>query len=55
MVADLRRDMEILQRARDVARTMVEQDPGLKDPDFGRLRKMMLKRYGTALQLGDVG
>ena len=55
MVADLRRDMEILQRARHVARTMVEQDPGLKNAELDRLRKMMLKRYGTALQLGDVG
>jgi ATP-dependent DNA helicase RecG len=55
MVADLRRDMEILQRARHVARTMVDEDPGLKAPSFHRLRKMMLNRYGTAMQLGDVG
>ncbi len=55
MVADLRRDTEILQHARQVARKMVDEDPGLKDPSLGRLRKMMLNRYGTALQLGDVG
>jgi hypothetical protein len=55
MVADLRRDLEILQRARNVARHMVDNDPDLKDPKLGRLRKMMLNRYGTALQLGDVG
>ena len=30
-------------------------DPGLALPDHARLRRMMLGRYGQALELGDVG
>ena len=55
MVADLRRDMDIVQRARSDARTLVERDPALADPQWHRLRQMVLKRYGHALQLADVG
>jgi hypothetical protein len=34
---------------------MIEADPELLHPSFGRLRKMVLSRYGEALDLGDVG
>jgi ATP-dependent DNA helicase RecG len=54
MVADLRRDMDIVQRARNDARRLIEQDPALADPQWDRIRRMVLKRYGHALQLADV-
>jgi ATP-dependent DNA helicase RecG len=55
LVADLRRDLDILQRARQDARVAIEQDPGLANPMWHRLRKMVLTRYGNALELADVG
>ena len=55
MVADLRRDSDILQRARADARTLVAADPSLDDPAWGRIRKMVFARYGASLELADVG
>jgi ATP-dependent DNA helicase RecG len=54
MVADLRRDLDILQRARADARRLIDADPGLSDPAWSRIRKMVLSRYGHSLQLADV-
>ncbi len=54
MVADLRRDAATLERARHSARKLLALDPGLRNPDFSRLRTMVLKRYGTVLELSDV-
>ncbi|HEX4132248.1 MAG TPA: ATP-dependent DNA helicase RecG [Pirellulales bacterium] len=54
-IADLRRDLDILNEARADARQMVMVDPGLGQPAHQRLRKMMLTRYGRVLELGDVG
>jgi ATP-dependent DNA helicase RecG len=54
MVADLRRDMDILSRARADARRLVDQDPGLSDQQWSRIRRMVLTRYGHALELADV-
>ena len=34
---------------------MIAADPQLQAPEFGRLRQMVLGRYGHALDLGDVG
>jgi len=53
--ADLLRDAELLTEAREDATRMVAADPGLHSPDNGRLRRMVLSRYGQALDLGDVG
>ncbi len=55
LAADLLRDMGVLVEARDDAARMVAADPGLRDPQHARLRRMMLARYGQALDLGDVG
>ena len=30
-------------------------DPGLEREEYAKLRRMMLVRYGKALDLGDVG
>jgi len=54
-IADLARDLDLLQEARGDAQTLVTTDPGLSHPDHARLRRMMLVRYGKALELGDVG
>ncbi|MGQ9575677.1 MAG: ATP-dependent DNA helicase RecG [Thermoguttaceae bacterium] len=54
-IADLVRDAEILQQARCDAQALVAADPGLARPEHARLRKLMLARYGQALDLADVG
>jgi len=54
-VADLLRDQEILEETRRAAKEILEKDPGLADPNFRLIRQQMLKRYGAALELGDVG
>ncbi len=55
LIADLLRDREILQETRVAAREILADDPGLSNPDFRRIRQQMLKKYGSALELGDVG
>jgi ATP-dependent DNA helicase RecG len=54
-LADLLRDAEIVQLARDQAAALVNADPGLRKPEHARLRRLMLVRYGKVLDLGDVG
>ena len=54
-VADLQRDRETLEEARDAARALFDADPGLKAPDNARLRRQMLRRYGDVLEISDVG
>jgi ATP-dependent DNA helicase RecG len=54
-VADLVRDADILEEARQDAKNLVAADPGLSQPEHALLRRMMLVRYGQALELGDVG
>jgi ATP-dependent DNA helicase RecG len=54
-IADLLRDAELLEEARRDARALVAADAELQDPQFARLRRMAMVRYGPALDLGDVG
>ncbi len=54
-IADLQRDAAVVEEARRDAQQTVQADPGLAAPVHARLRRMMLVRYGTALELGDVG
>ena len=54
-IADLRRDSQILEAARQDARNLLEQDSQLHNPSYARLRRMVLVRYGKALELSDVG
>ena len=54
-IADLILDAAVLEEARRDAQAMVAADPGLALEEHARLRKMMLARYGKALELGDVG
>jgi ATP-dependent DNA helicase RecG len=54
-IADLLRDTDLLIEARQDAQALVATDPGLADEKHAKLRAMMLRRYGKALELGDVG
>jgi ATP-dependent DNA helicase RecG len=54
-IADLARDTAIVDEARRDAQELVSVDPELTTPRFASLRRMVLFRYGEALELGDVG
>jgi len=54
-IADLLRDQALLDEARRDAHALVVADPGLSSDEHAKLRRMMLVRYGKALDLGDVG
>ncbi len=54
-IADLLHDQAILEEARRDAHALVTADPGLSSEEHAKLRRMMLVRYGKALELGDVG
>jgi ATP-dependent DNA helicase RecG len=54
-IADLRRDIAVVEEARRDAQSLIQTDPDLTNPTFARLRRMVLHRYGEALDLGDVG
>lgn len=54
-IADLLRDGAAVELARHDAQQMVAADPGMSRPENARLRRMVLARYGQALELGDVG
>jgi ATP-dependent DNA helicase RecG len=54
-MADLGRDSSVVREARDDAQKLVADDPALKRLEHERLRRMVLSRYGQALDLGDVG
>jgi hypothetical protein len=45
----------VLEEARRDAQAFVAADPGLAQPEHALLRRMVLNRYGQALDLGDVG
>jgi ATP-dependent DNA helicase RecG len=55
LVADLRRDTALLDETRRDAEEMLARSPGLAAPELAKLRTMVLKRYGAALELSDVG
>jgi ATP-dependent DNA helicase RecG len=54
-LADLQRDTSIVNEARQDARKLVADDPGLARSEHAALRRLILSRYGQALDLGDVG
>jgi ATP-dependent DNA helicase RecG len=54
-IADLSRDLKVVEEARRDAQSLVAADPDLAQTAFARLRKMVINRYGEALDLGDVG
>lgn len=54
-VADLLRDAEILEEARRDAQALIAADSELALPEHALLRRMVLARYGKAMDLADVG
>jgi ATP-dependent DNA helicase RecG len=54
-IADLQRDRELVTEARAAAQACSQTDPGLQKPEHEKLRRMVMVRYGKALDLGDVG
>src|SRR5205085_5636241 len=54
-IADLRRDLAVVEEARRDAQSLIQGDAELSNPAYARLRRMVIHRYGEALDLGDVG
>lgn len=54
-IADLTRDGEVLEEARADARQMLDAAPNLETEELQLLKQRVLRRYGGALELGDVG
>ena len=54
-IADLGRDMDVLDEARRDTLALVAADPELALPEHAMLKKRMFARYGKVLELGDVG
>ena len=54
-VADLMRDRELLAMARRDAAAWIERSPSLSAPEDALAKRRVLKAYGAALGLGDVG
>lgn len=54
-IANLVRDTEVLQEARSDAQALMLADPELQAEAWAKLRRMVLVRYGSSMDLGDVG
>ncbi len=54
-IADMIRDAAIVEEARGDAQRLIASEPELASPSLANLRRMVLARYGAALDLGDVG
>ena len=55
LVADLLRDGELLNQAREDAAAWIDRSPDLAEETEALLRRKLLLVYGDALGLGDVG
>ncbi len=53
-VANLVRDGDLLQQARQEAFSLLESDPGLKEPAHQGLRDAMLRKWEKKLELGSI-
>ena len=54
-VADLIKDLDLLRMARTDADAWIERDPRLEAANAHTVRELLMKKYGPALGLGDVG
>ena len=54
-VADLLRDQDVVLEARQAAQGLIGQEAQWLDAQFEPLRKQVLRRYESVLDLGDVG
>jgi ATP-dependent DNA helicase RecG len=53
-IANLARDIELLVAARDLAQQMIDEDPELEAEELVELKRQVMRRYGSRLDLGDV-
>ncbi len=53
-VANLARDGDLLQQARQEAFSLMKSDPGLKEPAHQELREAMLRKWEKKLELGSI-
>ena len=53
-VANLVRDVDLLQQARLEAFSLLKADPGLKEPAHQELRAAMLRKWEKKLELGSI-
>lgn len=53
-VANLVRDGDLLQQAREEALSLLQSDPGLKEPAHQGLREAMLRKWEKKLELGSI-
>jgi ATP-dependent DNA helicase RecG len=53
-VANLVRDGDLLQQARQEAFSLMKSDPGLKEPALQGLRDAMLRKWEKKLDLGSI-
>ena len=49
------RDFDLLMHARDLARTIIEQDPSLERPEHARMRGFLEQRYGDRVRMFETG
>ncbi|MCA9132859.1 MAG: ATP-dependent DNA helicase RecG [Planctomycetales bacterium] len=54
-IANLLDDAPLLALARQVAKEILEEDPSLSAPEWKKLRRQTVLRYGPSMQLSDVG
>lgn len=54
-IASLVDDLPLLRLAREVAKEILAADPTLASPEFDKLRRQTVGRYGELMQLSDVG
>jgi ATP-dependent DNA helicase RecG len=52
---DVERDEDLLSRARNAARLIIEADPGLTSPAHALLHQQLTRRFGSRERLYDVG
>jgi len=52
---DLERDEDLLARARNAARVVIDRDPSLTAPEHERLHEQLVRRYGARERLYEVG
>ncbi|QDT60720.1 ATP-dependent DNA helicase RecG [Stieleria bergensis] len=53
-IADIVEDIDVLQVARQIAQDIIDQDPKLESESYQSLRKQMMRRYASTLNVGDV-
>jgi ATP-dependent DNA helicase RecG len=53
--ADLGRDEDLLEAAREMAREIIAEDPALESPKHARIRELLAWRHGDRLKMWKVG